>query len=135
MISHRDQKYFDVARAVATLSTWSELPRQQTGAVLVLRNEIIATGYNRAKSHPMQKFYAMLVDRPDAIYAHAEISAMAKIRNHPDRHLCKLYVYRETTHGFAMARPCEICSLAIKDFRIQHVYYTTNAGLAYERFI
>lgn len=140
MISHREMKFFDVARSMAKLSTWSEEPREQTGAVIVLRNEIIATGYNRRKTSPAQAHWAERAGRPEAIWQHAEISALDKIggivpKFRRDLHIAKIFVYRETKIGLALAKPCEICSLAIEAFGIEHIYYTTDGGYGYERKI
>lgn len=137
MISYRDMKFFNVASAMAELSTWSEEPREQIGAVIVLRNEIISTGYNRCKSSPFQAYWAEKAGRSEAIYTHAEISALDKItriKNKNEFHLMKIFVYRETKVGLGIAKPCEICTLALKSFGIRHVYYTTDDGYGYETF-
>lgn len=132
----RDYKYFNVAKAMASCSTWSEEPREQVGSVIVLRNEVIATGYNRRKTNPLQYYFANMVGRPQAIYPHAEIAALHRVKQancyQNDFHLMKIYVYRETKHGIAMARPCEICMAAIKHFGLKHIFYTTNDGYAEE---
>ncbi len=140
MITTRDMKFFDVARSMAKLSTWSEISREQIGAVIVLRNEIISTGYNRRKSSPSQAYWAKKAGRAEAIFAHAEISALEKIggiipRFRRDLHLAKIFVYRETSLGLGLAKPCEICTLAIKEFGIPHVYFTTDSGYGYEKFV
>lgn len=133
----RDLKYFNVAKSMAALSTWSEEPKEQVGAVIVLRNEIIATGYNRKKTNPLQFHFAQKAGRPEAIYPHAEIAALGKFHRQSwlirDFHLMKIFVYRETkTNGLGMARPCEICTLALKAFGIKHIFYSTNDGYAEE---
>lgn len=132
----RDMKYFDVARSMAKLSTWSEIPREQVGSVIVLRNEIIATGYNRRKTNPLQFHFSQKVGRPEAIYPHAEIAALHKFKKQHwlvhEFHLMKIFVFRETKNGMAMARPCEICTEALKSFGIKHVFYTTPDGYAEE---
>lgn len=132
----RDYKFFNVAKSMAELSTWSEETCEQVGAVIVIRNEIVATGYNRRKTFPMQALWAQKAGRPEAIYPHAEISALHKLGygvNDLKRGLGKIYVYRETkTQGIAMARPCEICSMALKAFGIKNVFYTTPDGYAEE---
>lgn len=133
----RDFKFFNVAREMARLSTWSEVPREQTGAVIVLRNEIIATGYNRRKGNQLHGYFAQKAGRPEAAYAHAETSALSKIArdlNYSDfpNSLVKVYVFRETKEGLGMARPCDICSLALKHYGIKNIFYTTSDGYAEE---
>lgn len=133
----RDMKFFDVARSVAKLSTWSEIPREQTGAVVVFRNEVIGVGYNRRKTSPMQAYWAEKAGMPDSIYPHAEISALQKV-NHGKKDLmgiAKIFVYRETQLGIAMARPCPICTLAIKAFGIKNIFYTSEDGYCEEEWI
>lgn len=134
MISHRDMKFFDVAKSMAHLSTWSEEPREQIGAVIVLRNEVIATGYNRKKSHPIMAYWSERAGRPEAIYTHAEISCLLKLGT-SDLNLAKIFIYRETKIGLGLAKPCEICSLALKSFNINHIFYTTDDGYAFEKRI
>jgi deoxycytidylate deaminase len=127
---------------MAKLSTWSDELRDQLGAVIVLRNEIIATGYNRCKTHPLQAYYSALAGRPQAIFPHAEISALDKLTKQKwesnqyanDFHLMKVYIFRETQHGLGMSKPCEICTLALKDFRIKHIFYTSESGYVYEEW-
>ena len=132
----RDYRFFDVAKSVAKLSTWSDVPREQVGAVIVLRNEVISTGYNRSKGNMLHGHFAAKAGRPEAAYAHAETSALSKFRNMSwllkEFHLMKIYVYRETVHGIAMARPCNICTLALKSVGINQIYDTTDDGYAEE---
>ena len=138
MISQREIKYFDVARSMAKLSTWSNHPAEQLGAVIVLRNEIISTGQNRAKSSELQYHFAKAAGRPEAIYPHAEISCLNKFKRmswmSKDFHLMKIFVFRETEEGLGLAKPCEICTLALKSFGIKHIYYTSKEGYCYERW-
>jgi deoxycytidylate deaminase len=130
----RDQKFFKVAKSIAELSTFHQ---EKLGAIIVLRNEIIATGYNRNKSSPMQAFWANKAGRPEAIYTHAEMSALNKVASAQfamtNADIMKVFVYRQFADGTpAMARPCEICSMALKHLGIKRWYYTTDDGFAYE---
>jgi deoxycytidylate deaminase len=122
---------------MAKLSTWSEHPGEQVGAIIVLRNEIISTGYNRRKTFPMKAYWAEKAGRPSAIYPHAEISALHKLNNSQEYDvrmsgIGKVYVYRETALGLGIARPCEICTMALKAFGIKRVFYSTDQGYAEE---
>jgi deoxycytidylate deaminase len=135
-------KFFDVARSMAKLSTWSEVPREQTGAVIVLRNEVIAAGYNRRKGNMLHGFFADRVGRPEAAYAHAETSALSKLTknkweynpHNTDFHMMKIYIFRETKQGLGLAKPCDICTLALKSFGITNIFYTTDEGYGYEKW-
>ena len=76
--------------------------------------------------------WAEKAGRPEAIYTHAEISCLDKLK-HGDYSLAKIYVYRETKSGeLALARPCEICTMALKHYGIKSVFYTTKEGYAEE---
>jgi len=131
----RDYKFFNVAREMAKLSTWSEVPCEQVGAIIVLRNEIIAASYNRKKTNPFQAHWATVAGRPQAIYPHAEISCLAKLvhnKQTADLHLAKVYVFRETKVGLGLAKPCDICTPALKYYGVKNVFYTTDNGYAEE---
>lgn len=126
---NRDYKFFNVAKEISKLSDFYP---EHVGAILVLRNEIISTGYNRYKSSPMQGVWAEKAGRPEAIYTHAEMSCLDKLK-HGDYSLAKIYVYRETKTGeLGISKPCEICTMALKHFNIRHVFYTTKEGYAEE---
>ncbi len=136
MIGQREHKFFDVAKAMAKLSTWSEEPREQIGAIIVLRNEVIATGYNRRKTSPIQAYWASKAGRPEAIFTHAEMSALNHIGSpNWNPNIAKIFIYRETKIGLGIAKPCEICTMALKAFNIRHIYYTTDSGYGYEQFV
>lgn len=138
MITEREMRFFEVAKAAAKLSTWSEHSADQTGAVIVIRNEVIAVGYNRRKTSPMQAHWAEKAGRPAAIWLHAEMSALQKLGyGARDLHLGlgKIFVYRETARGLGIAKPCEICTLALKAFGIMNIYYTSEEGYVNEKWI
>jgi deoxycytidylate deaminase len=146
VITDRDLKFFEVAKSMAALSTWSDEVASQVGAVIVLRNEIVATGFNRNKGNLVHGIFSQMVDRPEAYVAHAETSALNNLFRKPsgswfvtekerrEAKLMKLYVYRETTHGIAMAKPCNICTAAIKYFGIGTVCYSTKDGFVMEKW-
>jgi tRNA(Arg) A34 adenosine deaminase TadA len=75
------------------------------------------------KSHPRQAELANRVGMPDKIYLHAEISAIIKCKENGKPYRIK--VERFNKHGETMlARPCEICQLAIKLAGIKFVEYS-----------
>jgi deoxycytidylate deaminase len=138
LITSRELKFFDVARAAAKLSTWSEHSADQTGAAIVLRNEVIAIGYNRRKTSPTQAYWAEKAGRPEAIWLHAEIAALQKLGyGARDLHLGlgKIFVFRETMCGLGIAKPCEICTMALMAFGITNIYYTSEEGYVNEKWI
>ena len=84
--------------------------------------KLIAVGKNSyVKTHPMQAKYANMVNKPDALFLHAEIHALVQAREP----VHKLVVLRYDSNGTPRnAAPCEICQLAIKDFKVKHVEHT-----------
>lgn len=77
------------------------------------------------KSHPYQYECACEVDREEAIYLHAEISAI--IRNKHNRRIHKIVVARIGNSGRTLlAKPCGICSIAISEYGIEEIEYTTT---------
>jgi deoxycytidylate deaminase len=133
-MNNRDLKYFEITKAVSELSNFQRTNkishRIHVGAIIVLKNEIIATGYNKKKTHPLQAMYAIKADNPKAIYMHAEMSCLSKLVNDKrDLSNSKIFIFRQSSCGkLLIAKPCSICELAIRDFGINKVYYTTSDG-------
>lgn len=130
-MNDKDIKYFEVAKSMSLLS---DFKRVHIGAVVVLKNEIIATGRNTIKTHPLQSHYANLVNRPHAILLHAEMSCLIKlVDTKHDLSNAKIYIFRQSKSGLlSIAKPCSICSRALRDFGIKQIYYTTNRGYCNE---
>jgi len=95
--------------------------------VLDSHNRIISKGTNSyQKTHPMQFRFANKTNRPNRQYLHAEIAALVKARKEP----FGILVVRITKSGLIrMARPCNICIMAIREAGIKNVYYSGNDGL------
>ena len=108
-------------------------------AAVVYRNDIIAIGTNRKKTHPFQRRFAK---HDMAIYLHAEIDAIKNALRHislTELAKSKLYISRmryadsepkptpdKLMHG--LAKPCEGCMRAIATFDIKHVCFTSDDG-------
>lgn len=72
-------------------------------------------------SHPLQKHFAELSGRPDAIYLHAEISALIAAK----KDVYKMIVVRVDADGNPMlAKPCKICERAMKEYGVKVIEYT-----------
>lgn len=100
--------------------------RQRVAAIITdSKGIILSTGLNSyQKTHPVQAHYAEKTDNPYSVYLHAEIAALVK--NHSDR-ATKIYIARLNRKGnYAMAKPCPICTLAIKEAGISEIIYTEN---------
>ena len=82
MITHRDMKYFNIAKEV---SKTSNVKSAHIGAVLVISNDNIFVAANNNKSHPLQKKLNKLrfEDNPSEVCKntlHAEMACLIKIR-------------------------------------------------------
>ena len=123
-----DRSIMDHAIRVAQISR----SRKRVGALLLYKNRIITYGVNQdTKSHPLQARLAEAVGLKEKIYLHAEISALVKCKTEVDT----IVVARLGGHNgneLRNARPCKICSLALEQAGIQHIYYTRDEGFLYE---
>lgn len=89
------------------------------------KGHVVSVGYNSiTKTHPLQAKYATMSNRPMKVYLHAEIGALVKCRDSaPDT----LYVARVWKDGTpSLAKPCKLCSLAIKESGVKRVVYSLN---------
>lgn len=106
--------------------------KKRVGAILLNKNKVVAIGTNKeTKSHPLQAKFAIKVGLEEKIYLHAEISALVKCREECDT----IVVARLGGHSktkLRNAKPCPICSLALKEAGIKKLCYTTNEGFIYE---
>lgn len=140
MIKKRDERFFKVAQAIAETSDFiSEVNRPiRMGAVIVVKNNILAVGKNSRKTHPIQKSYnvANAPHKTGNAYLHAEMDAIRKLPRWfaESNFQARLYVSRYDMNGnFAMSRPCSSCLAAIKDVGISEIYYTTPDGFTFEK--
>lgn len=86
------------------------------------RGRLLSVGRNSyTQTHPLQAKYGRLSGRPNAIYLHAEISALVRARGE----VYKLVVVRYGANGQPLlAKPCKACQLAINDYGVKHVEHT-----------
>jgi len=136
MFSKSDYRSFDRAKEIATNSDFN---KTHIGCVAIYQGNIISFGYNSNKTHPLQEYYNKYrKHNQDFLFSaklHAEIACLSSIKDHNiNFQKLKLYIYRQKKNGeFGMCRPCPSCMAMIKDLGIQHIYYTTNTGFAYEK--
>jgi len=90
-------------------------------------NRQIAVGMNNyTKSHPLQKHFAELVGVPDKQFLHAEIQALLRCK---DTVPTTVTVERYDRQGnMKLAKPCKICSCALKKFGVRFVKFTSDTG-------
>ena len=87
------------------------------------KGRVISEGQNSyMKSHPFQGKMAKKVGRPEAIFLHAEIAALVRLKDWSKAH--KIKVERYDVHGNpVIAKPCPICQSALQRagiFVIEH---------------
>lgn len=99
------------------------------GAVVVdKRGNPLAYGFNSySKTHPIQKLYNKNIN-DDAIFLHAEISALVKCINVPQEAYGMIVARLGKDGKIKLAKPCRGCFAAIKDSKINKVYYTNDKG-------
>lgn len=90
-------------------------------------NNILSIGQNSyQKTHPMQSRLAIKSGNASREYLHAEIASLVKNRVKPSA----IVVVRMTAGGLIrMARPCNICTLALREAGVRYVYYTNDDGI------
>ena len=122
-----DRPILDLALKVAE----SSKSKKKVGALLIHKNKVITQGVNQdTKSHPLQARLAEMVGLHEKIYLHAEISALVRCRSEVDT----IVVARLGGHSgdeLRNAKPCPICSLAIKEAGIQNVIWSSNDGFVF----
>jgi deoxycytidylate deaminase len=128
----RDQRIFDnlfrLAQDVEGVNS------SRLACCIVIKNTIVAYGFNQKKSHPFQAQYSK---HEDAIYLHAETDAIknATRRGVTTEELAKstLYIARAKYDErkkwvCGLSKPCSGCARAIAAFNIQRVAYTLDSG-------
>ena len=88
------------------------------------RGRAISVGENSYyKTHPLQVKMAKEAGREDAIYLHAEIAALVKLKDWSRAHRIK--VERYSSKGDPLiAKPCEVCQVALDKAGIKIVEHT-----------
>ena len=131
-MTKKEKRYFEIAKSISQLSKFNRI---KIGCIVVLKHEILSTGYNKTKSHPLQKqlnIYRFNELDTCKHRIHAEMDALIKIDPSIDLSNAIIYVYRENKFGIQMSRPCEACMAEIKRRGIKTIYYTTPDGYAKE---
>jgi len=102
---------------------YTQTQRRIYAVVTDKKGNIISEGYNSyTKTHPKQAYYANMVDLPEKVFLHAEISALVKVRQGKPH---KIYIARvDANDNTMLAAPCPICQEAIRESGIKSVEYT-----------
>jgi deoxycytidylate deaminase len=104
--------------------------KKKVGSVLLYKNRVVATATNLdKKTHPLQARLAERVGLHQKIYLHSEIASLVKCREECDT----IIVARVNSQNkLRNAKPCPICSMALKEAGIAKVHYSTDNGFLYE---
>lgn len=96
--------------------------KQSLVAIVLKKRKIVSVGYNSyCKTHPSQAAFARGVGQEKRIYIHAEISALLKAPKGSDT----IIILRLNKNGeLGNAKPCPICSEAIKQFGITKIIHS-----------
>lgn len=87
------------------------------------RGRVISVGRNSyIKTHPLQKYFAEKVGKPECEFLHAEIDAILKAKG---KAIHTLVVERFNKEGLPLsAAPCPICLEAAKAYGIINLRHT-----------
>ena len=87
------------------------------------KGNLLSAAFNSyTKTHPLQAYFARKVGHDHCTFLHAEIHAILKCRGKP---IYRITVERYDGSGLpANAKPCSICTEAIRAFGITKVEYT-----------
>ena len=122
MYQEKENKILDIAVDIAR--NLIDQRYRMAAVITNKRNKILSIGWNSySKSHPTQFLWAKNVN-PEKIWLHAEMSAIIRCKEGMPY---AIYVARVNRKGEArLAKPCEICEMAIMDVGIKKVVYTQS---------
>lgn len=126
------KRHIDILKCVA--ETMEPVSNARIAAMVVYKKRIISIGVNQKKTHP---FAAKYSKNPDAIYLHAEASAILTAKKKlTDTELaksilivCRVKYDKQFNTLFGMAKPCSGCEKCIYDHDIQTITYTEDSEL------
>ena len=128
------EKGYQIARVA---SRNGDYPRNQTGAVAVYHNKVLAVGWNSTKTSSLQARYNKArgfdgyATKPSI---HAEMMVVNKIKYLDiDFGKIKFFVWRGREEP-QISKPCAACEKAMRDLGICHVYYTGNNSYIKESY-
>lgn len=93
-----------------------------TATIYDKKGRILSVGQNSyTKTHPKQAHLAAKCGHHHKVYLHAEIAALVKCKSTP----YKIKIERYNRRGQPLlAKPCDICEMAIKESGIKFIEYT-----------
>jgi tRNA(Arg) A34 adenosine deaminase TadA len=111
--------------------------RFKLAAGIVYKSQLIATGINSYKSHPIMCEWGT---NAESIYLHAEIDAIKnalKLITQSQLAKCDIYIVR-VKHSYnvsgnweeGLAKPCPGCRRAIESFGLKRVFWTEDNNIS-----
>jgi len=120
---------------------YTDKPYKNTKTVsfLIYKGKVVSFGINSDKTSPLQNKYRLTTDlkyiENFVDKEHSEVNCLGKV--HPKFRFdkCEIVIISKKKDGdFRLARPCDVCMAAIKDFGIKKIYYTNrNQTFSFER--
>ena len=120
---------------------YTDKPYKNTKTVsfLIYKGKVVSFGINSDKTSPLQNKYRLTTDlkyiENFVDKEHSEVNCLGKV--HPKFRFdkCEIVIISKKKDGdFRLARPCDVCMAAIKDFGIKRIYYTNrNQTFSFER--
>lgn len=126
----------NVKRQLNILKTIAEdvepVSNARLAAMVFYRGRPVSFGVNLKKTHP---FAAKYSKNPDAIYLHAEASAILAAKKRLSEAemrkailiVCRVKYDINGNPNYAIAKPCEGCAKCIEDHGIKTVIYTEDS--------
>ncbi len=135
-LTKKDKAYYKAAKEASELSDFNRI---HIGTVVVHNHQIISSGCNQTKSHPIQKILNKERYQEDKGHMlHSEVSALLPLLNNKDINWKKveLYIYREYQDArLAPCRPCASCQKLIRELGIRQIHYTMKDSFVSETFV
>jgi deoxycytidylate deaminase len=89
------------------------------------KGEVLSVGVNKHKTHPYQAECAARAGDDERVFLHAEVDAIIKYRGEEIPYsILVLRLKKDGTLG--LARPCDVCQIAIQEAGIQIIQYSTG---------
>lgn len=120
---------------------YTDKPYKHTKTVsfLIYKGRVVSFGINSDKTSPLQNKYRLCTDlkyiENFVDKEHSEVNCLRKSDESINFSKCEIVIISKKKDGeFRLARPCDVCMTAIKDFGISKIYYTNrNQTFSFER--
>jgi deoxycytidylate deaminase len=123
----------------AIVVAMSSQSKKKVGSIILKKGKITASAVNlETKSHPIQASYgrrASYIHNNEGLkqkqFLHSEMNSLIRSKGKGDT----IVVARVGGRGgkeLRNSRPCVVCSIALKEYGIKHIHYSTDQGFLYE---